>query len=159
MLTVVLLPVGIVWMIASSVFNKRDSLIREEAEAHRKILESSYDRIWSIVKQRAELTESERRSFNGIYPELIDRYTNDEVVLNWIFDCNIDFDPDDYVSLKEDIEDECNRFYMHQERMMKVIENHRQLLTTWPGKWFVKNKQAINYTPVAVDHNRWSTGL
>ena len=61
-------PLGLILMFTSFIYNRRERDLRNEAEAHRKILESTYDHIWREIKQHCGLTEEHRRSFNNVYP-------------------------------------------------------------------------------------------
>lgn len=150
--------VGLVLMVVSMFVNHRDRKLRNEAEAHVKILESHYDSIWRALKLRAGLTEDNRRDFNNIYPDIIDQSIDDDRMLDFLLDANPDFDPDEYVSLMEGIEADRQHFVLHQRRMLNLIEEHRQLLLGPTGR-LVRNKAAITYVPVSVSYDRWGNKL
>lgn len=153
-------PMGILLLITSVISNRRERELRNEAEAHRKILESTYDHIWKEIKQHCGLTEEDRRSFNNIYPNLIDKDMDDDTMLNWILDRNIDFDPTEYVVVMDSIADDRKRFVAHQRRMMTILREHRQLTEKgWPVRWVLKDKSAIQYVPIATDYERWGKRL
>ena len=86
--TLVVGPFVITYAVLSRVKNRENAELRNEAEAHRKILESTYDHIWRTIKQRGGLTEGNRRSFNNIYPDLINNSIDDSEFLDWLLDCN-----------------------------------------------------------------------
>lgn len=159
LITFIGLPIGIVMAVSSRVYNRRERDLRNEAEAHRKILESTYDRIWKEIKTRCGLSEEHRRSFNNVYPSLLDREMDDDTMLNWILDCNIDFDPEEYPIVMENIEDDRAKFVAHQRRMMNIIREHRELLQKRMARAVVKNQSAIRYTPVETGHDRWGKSL
>ena len=153
-------PMGILLFITWVISNRRERALRSEAEAHRKILESTYDHIWKEIKQHCGLTEEDRRSFNNIYPNLIDKDMDDDTMLNWILDRNIDFDPTEYVVVMDSIADDRKRFVAHQRRMMTILREHRQLTEKgWPVRWVLKDKSAIQYVPIATDYERWGKRL
>ncbi len=54
----VVIPLGIVAWLLSRRYNRQERQIRNEAEAHRKILEGTYDRIWQNIKLRAGIPEN-----------------------------------------------------------------------------------------------------
>lgn len=155
----VLLPMGVVAMVLSMYYNHRERNLRNEAEAHRKILESTYDRIWKEVKSRCGLTEEHRRSFSGVYPNLIDQDMDDEMMLNYILDHNLDFDPTEYAVLKANIADDRKRFVLHQWRMLTVLQEHSDLLNHKVASRFLKNKTYIKYIPVETNYDRWGTTI
>lgn len=155
----VVIPLGIVAWLLSRRYNRQERQIRNEAEAHRKILEGTYDRIWQNIKLRAGIPENRRRDFNSIYPDLLDRSIDNEKFINWILDCNADFDPAEYVPLLESIAFDREKFVNHQLRMMALIKEHRLLLGTIPSKWLIKDKTAIFYIPVDTEYTRWGRSL
>lgn len=153
------LPLGVLFMVLSLVYNRREQNLRNEAEAHRKILESTYDRIWREVKSRCGLTEEHRRSFSGVYPNLIDQDMDDEIMLNWILDNNIDFDPTEYAVVMENIAEDRKRFVLHQRRMMAILHEHNDLLNRKVVSRLLKNKTPIKYVPVETNYDRWGITL
>lgn len=155
----VVVPFGIVMMLMSLVYNRRDRKLRGEAEAHRKILESTYDRIWKEIKSHCGLTEEHRRSFNNVYPNIIDKDMDDETMLNWILDCNIDFDPSEYPVVMEIIADDRQRFVIHQRCMLNVMRDHRALHGKKIAHWLVRNKSMIRYVPIETNYDRWGRGI
>ena len=156
----VAMPFGIVLIFLSVHFNRRERDLRNEAEAHRKILESTYDHIWREIKQHCGLSEEHRRSFNNIYPNLIDEYIDDDTMLNWILDNNLEFDPTEYMVIMDNISDDRKRFVTHQRRMITILREHNRIIKKgWPVKWVIKNKEPIHYEPIATNYDRWGTHL
>ncbi|MBP3762899.1 MAG: hypothetical protein J6I49_03345 [Bacteroidales bacterium] len=154
-----MIPVGIGASVLSTYYNRQDKLLRDEAEAHRKILEGTYDHIWTNIKQRAGLREEHRRSFNNIYPDLLDKSIDNEGFINWILECNIDFDPQEYVPLLDMVTVSRERFIDHQLRMESLMHEHRLLLSSWPARWFIRDRSAIHYVPMDLDYSRWGRSL
>ena len=151
--------VGMPAVILSIIYNRRDRELRNEAEAHRKILESTYDHIWREIKQRCGINESFRRSFNNVYPNLIDRDIDDDSMLNWILDCNLDFDPAEYPIIMENIEDDRRRFVAHQRRMISILREHKSLHLRKIAHLLIKDKTAIHYVPIETNYDRWGSSL
>lgn len=157
--TMILLPIGIAAHFLSVYYNRQDKQLRDEAEAHRKILEGTYDYIWNNIKQRAGIREEHRRSFNNIYPDLLNKSIDNENFLNWILDCNLDFDPQEYPPLLELIVMAREKFVFHQIRMENLIREHRVLLQSKPAKWLIRDKSAIVYVPMETDYTRWGRAI
>lgn len=155
LLVLFLIPVGIAAWILSVYYNKQEKQLRDEAEAHRKILDGTYDRIWNNIKQRTGISEEYRRSFNDIYPDLIDQSINNEAFVDWILDCNPDFDPNEYIPLLESIALDREKFITHQRRMLALIKDHRLLVSGKPAKWLIHDCSAIQYVPMDTDFARW----
>ena len=159
LMTLFLIPVGIAAWVLSVRYNRQEKALRDESEAHRRILEGTYDRIWNNIKHRVGIKEEHRRSFNDIYPDLLDRSIDNEKFVNWILDCNPDFNPQEYVPLLESISLDREKFVSHQLRIMSLIKEHRLLLTSLPSRWFVRDKTAINYVPIDTEYSRWGHKL
>ncbi len=155
----VVLPVGIVTAILYARYNRRERKIRGEAEAHRRILESTYDRIWFNVKRHGGLSEQHRRDFNDIYPDLLNETLDSEAFVDWLLKCNIDFDPDEFVPLVESIEHDRDKFIGHQRRIESLMKEHRLLLTSRPSKWLIRDRSIIDYVPIETDYSRWGKRL
>ena len=155
LLMLFLIPVGIAAWVLSIRYNRQEKLLRDESEAHRRILEGTYDRIWNNIKQRAGIKEKYRRSFNDIYPDLLNQSINNEEFIDWILECNSDFDPNEYVPVWETIERDRQKFIDHQRRMLSLIKEHRILVSGVPAKWLIKDTSAIQYVPMDTDFARW----
>lgn len=158
LLALAMIPLGIIIRILSVHYNRKEIALREEAEAHRKILEGTYDRIWTTIKLRSNITEGYRRSFNRIYPELLDQSLNNEEFINWILDCDPDFDPDEYMPLLESIAADREKFVNHQRCILSIIKEHRQLVSGKPAKWVIKDTSAINYIPMDTN-THWGQSI
>ena len=154
-----LLVFGVTMAILYRIYNRREVALRDEAEAHRRILENTYDRIWAEFKRRGGLNESHRRSFNNIYPDLLNQSIDDDAVLDWLLDCNIDFNPEEYVSICDAIAEDRMRFVSHQTRMMNIIISHRELLNRPFAKMLIRNNTPIYYVPIDTNHERWGRSL
>lgn len=159
LLVIFMIPVGIVIRILSVHYNRKEKALREEAEAHRKILEGTYDRIWTNIKLRSNITEEHRRSFNNIYPDLLDKSLNNEQFIDWLLDCDPDFDPDEYLPLLESIATDREKFVDHQRCILSLIKEHRLLVSGKPAKWLVKDASAIHYVPMDTEYSRWGRSL
>jgi hypothetical protein len=153
------LPIFVIAWLLSMHYNKREKAMRDESEAHRKILEGTYVRIWQNIKQRCGISEEYRRKFDIIYPDIISQSLDNEQFIDWILDCNPDFDPQEYVPLLESIAFEREKFVKHQYRMMELINEHRKLVTHKPACWLTKNCSAIQYDPMDTEYTRWSRSI
>ncbi len=154
-----LIPIGIAAYALSALYNRQDKLLRDEAEAHRKILEGTYDQIWTNIKLRAGVSEEYRRQFNNIYPDLLDKSIDNEHFIDRILECNPDFDPQEYVPLLEMIVQSREKFIDHQLRMERLIREHRLLVAGWPARWLLRDKSAIYYVPMDTDYSRWGKAI
>lgn len=133
-------------------YNNKEVNLREQCEAQRGKIESTYDKMWKIISQKAQVSEQYKESFKEIYPELISgRYANDNggTLMKWIQESNPNFDASLYKDLMQSIEIERTSFAKSQERMMDLIREHTVLCNTYPGKWFITNTTPIEYEVIS----------
>ena len=80
------------------------------------------------------------------------RYANDAASgMKWIQESNPDFDTSLYMDLMQSIEAQRIYFQRSQQRMLDIIRERETLLNSMPAKFFITNKQTIEYTVVASD--------
>lgn len=137
--------------IMSVNFNNTEVGLRNQAEAQRGKIEATYDQMWKIIQQKAQVTDEYKDAFKEIYPALIEgRYSNgDGSLMKWITESNPSFDVSLYKDLMKSIEIERTGFTNTQSRMLDIIREHQTLLEKIPSKWFISNKSPIEYTVVS----------
>lgn len=130
-------------------YNNRALALRKEADAQRGKIEGVHDKMWKVIKQKAEVSEEYRKEFDKIYPEIIaGRYANDSGSgMKWIQEANPEFDTSLYLDLMQAIEIQRSHFATAQERMLDIIRQHETLCASMPATWFINatNKQKIEY--------------
>lgn len=144
-------------------YNNQDAKIRAQAEAQRGKIEGVHDKMWKTLQQKAQVTDEYKDAFKEIYPALIEgRYSQgDGSMMKWITEANPDFDTSLYKDLMQSIELNREEFRKTQERMLDILREHNVLLTTVPSKWFIKNKETIEYTVISSTRSKvvMDTGL
>ena len=147
------LLLAVILLIMYFAYNNREVALRKEAEAQNKNIASIHDTVWKILKDKAGVAEKYRETFEKIYPEMISgRYSNDSTsAMKWIQESNPDFDTSLYKDLMQAIESQRIYFQRSQERMLDIIRERETLLDSMPAKFFIANKQTIEYTVIASD--------
>ena len=135
LVVLLLIPIGIDAYDLSALYNRQDKPLR------------------------AGVSEEYRRQFNNIYPDLLDKSIDNEHFIDWILECNPDFDPQEYVPLLEMIVQSREKFIDHQLRMERLIREHRLLVAGWPARWLLRDKSAIYYVPMDTDYSRWGKAI
>ena len=132
-------------------YNNREVNLREQCEAQRGKIESTYDKMWKIISQKAQVSEKYKDAFKEIYPELISgRYSQgDGSLMKWIQESNPNFDTSLYKDLMQSIEIERTSFDKNQGRMLDLIREHTVLCNTFPGKWFIFHTTPITYEVIS----------
>ena len=160
----IILGIGIISVVSLYFsYNNTEINLRQQAEAQRGKVEGSYDRMWKIISQKAQVSEQYKDAFMEIYPELISgRYANDgDMLMKWIQESNPNFDTSLYKDLMQSIEIERISFQRSQEKMLDLIRQHTVVCNTFPGKWFISNKTPIEYTIISSTKSKMTmeTGL
>lgn len=144
-------------------YNNQDARLRAQAEAQRGKIEGVHDKMWKVLQQKAQVSNEYKKAFSEIYPALIEgRYSQgDGSLMKWIQEANPNFDTSLYKDLMQSIEIQRTEFAKVQERMLDIIREHNVLLTTVPSKWFVSNKEQIEYTVISSTRSKtvMTTGL
>jgi len=151
-----ILVLGLIFVGMYFGYNNSEIRLRNQAEAQRAKVEGSFDAMWKIIKQKAQVTEEYKDAFSEIYPELIaGRYSKgDGSFMKWITENNPDFDTSLYKDLMESIEVQRLTFKHDQERMIDIIREHENLIHTVPATWFIKNKESIEYTVISSTYSK-----
>ncbi len=155
LLGLVLAIVVIIMLMAFHYKNVEVSL-RKESEAQSKKIESVYDTMWKIIKQKAEVSDKYEKAFREIYPELIaGRYSaDDKNMMKWIQEQNPEFNTHLYADLMQAIEIYRVQFQKAQERMADIIREHSTLLESIPSKWFLGGRQPLEYEMISSTRSK-----
>lgn len=136
-------------------YNNKEIYLRKEADAQRKKIESTHDKMWKVIKQKAEVSEQYREAFERIYPELIaGRYSEGSSAMKWIQEANPDFDTSLYNDLMQAIEIQRTHLHNAQSRMLDVIRERASLIESYPSRWFITNKSEIEYELISSTNTR-----
>lgn len=132
-------------------YNNREIALRKEAEAQRGKIETVRDRIFQILREQANVSTEYRKAFEEIYPKIIEgRYRQGGALMKWIQEANPQFDTSLYQTLSNSIEVQRTAFTSEQNRMLDIINQRETLIESYPSRWFIANKSAIDYTPIST---------
>ena len=102
-------------------YNNKEIALRKEAEAQRGKIKSVRDKVFKIIREKANVSTEYRKAF--------------ETSL--------------YGDLMQSIEVQREAFNTEQTRMLDIINQRAALLEQYPSCWFIRNKSAIDYTVIA----------
>lgn len=157
------LTFGIIGVSMYFSYNNEEVALRQQAEAKRGKIEGTFDTMWKIISQQAQVSNEYKDAFKEIYPELIaGRYSQgDGSLMKWIKEANPEFDTSLYKTLMQTIEVQRLQFLKTQERMLDIIREHETLCQTYPSKWFINNKTPIEYTVISSTKSKMTieTGI
>ena len=136
----------LILLIMFFTYNNKEIYLRKEADAQRKKIESTHDKMWKVIKQKAEVSDKYRETFERVYPEIIaGRYSDGSSAMKWIQEANPNFDTSLYNDLMQAIEIQRTHLHNAQTRMLDVIRERASLIESYPSRWFITNKSEIEY--------------
>ena len=146
----------VICSIAYFSYNNAEIRLRKEAYAQKDKVEGVYDKMWKVIQQKAEVSNEYKEAFKEIYPELIaGRYSNGGGgFMMWIQENNPNFDTSLYKDLMSAIEVYRTEFQKSQERMIDIIRERETLITVFPSRWFITNKEPIDYTVISSTRSK-----
>lgn len=140
----------LVLLIMFFTYNNKEIYLRKEADAQRKKIESTHDKMWKVIKQKAEVSDKYRETFERVYPEIIaGRYSDGSSAMKWIQEANPNFDTSLYNDLMQAIEIQRTHLHNAQSRMLDVIRERASLIESYPSRWFITNKSEIEYEVIS----------
>lgn len=115
--------------------------LRTRTEAQNKKCEAYFDKMWKILKQKAQVTDQYKNAFKEIYPKLIEgRYSQgDGSLMKWIQESNPEFDASMYKDLMKSIEIERTGFFNEQSLLIDLQREHEAYLKKVPNRWFLSS--------------------
>ena len=145
----------LILLIMFFTYNNKEIYLRKEADAQRKKIESTHDKMWKVIKQKAEVSDKYRETFERVYPEIIaGRYSDGSSAMKWIQEANPNFDTSLYNDLMQAIEIQRTHLHNAQTRMLDVIRERASLIESYPSRWFITNKSEIEYEVISSTNTR-----
>lgn len=145
----------LILLIMFFTYNNKEIYLRKEADAQRKKIESTHDKMWKVIKQKAEVSDKYRETFERVYPEIIaGRYSDGSSAMKWIQEANPNFDTSLYNDLMQAIEIQRTHLHNAQTRMLDVIRERASLIESYPSRWFITNKSEIEYELISSTNTR-----
>ena len=138
-------------------YNNQEVALRKQAEAQRGKVEGTFDAMWKIISQQAQVSDQYKEAFKEIYPDLISgRYKDNNTLMKWVQESNPNFDTRLYNTLMQTIEVQREQLKKSQERMLDLIREHETLCETYPSKWFITNTTPIEYTIISSTKTKYT---
>lgn len=138
-------------------YNNVEIKTRNRAEAQRQNIENCHDEMFKIINQKAKVPVEYRSAFKEIFVDIMnERYGAEEdgSLLKFVKEHNPEFDVSLYKDLMNSIEIERIKFAKEQTRMLDIIREHTNLLTTRPSKCWIANKKIIEYTVISSTYSK-----
>ena len=164
LLVIIIITVLVVALVAMYFsYNNKEIALRKEAEAQKGKIESVHDKMWKVIKQKANVTEQYREMFEKVYPDIIaGRYSGEgAMAMKWIQEAIPEIDASLYKDVMQAIEIQREHLHTAQTRMLDVIREREALIESYPSRWFISNKSKIEYEVISSTRSKtvMETGL
>lgn len=140
---VMVLVVSMMWM---GAHNKEVSL-RNQFKAQQKSNESSFDKTWKIIQQQAGVPAQERESFKATYVDIMAAtkgVAGNGQLASFFTQSKIDISPDLFKKLMTTIESQRESFHRDQQHLLKIKQQHDDILAQMPSSLFVGGRETLN---------------
>jgi hypothetical protein len=137
-------------------YNNQETELRNLSEAQLKKIESTHNQMRRTLSQIAEVAKLSMDKQQEIYVGLMEgRYSKgDGSLMKMITESNPSVDMNILNKLVNSIEVENKNFSNEQERMFSIINEHKNLITKFPGSIFCKNTTEIKYTVISSTYTK-----
>lgn len=153
---VIALIVGVcvlLYLGVSISYKNDEKRLRNRFEAGEKELAATFDNMWKIISQQAQIADQYKEAFAKVYPEIMnERYSGEQSTLfKFVQEHNPDFKIDLYTKLADTVALERTRFLMVQKKVVSIWQEHKDTVTTWPGSFFFSDKYVIDWKPITSE--------
>lgn len=144
------LAVVILLIVMYFYYNNKEIALRKEAEAQLGKIETARDTMFKVIQEQANISADYRDAFSKIYPEIMSgRYQNGGDLMKFITEANPHFETTLYRNVANSVEVQRTAFKMSQDRLLDIIRQRASLIEQMPSGFFINNKSAITYEPIA----------
>lgn len=151
---IITLSVFVVLLISGlTVFNTYRSTFDKNVElknafkAQKNVIAGNYDKMWKVLKQKANVTEQAAAAFKDIYVPMIEgRYSKgDGSLMKWVTEQNPQFDQSIFKDLMQSIEALRSEFETEQKKILAIKEQHDNLRERFWSHIFLGNEPELEY--------------
>ena len=159
------LTVGIVLFVLIMLAGYYISLINTEirlrnlVKAQQEVCKANFDKMWKVIKQITNVSDTYLDNFKEIYPKLISgRYQGRDI--RFIVEQNPPLDTAVMQQLANAIEINREQFFNEQRLLVARHNEHKTFIESFPACILLFNAQEIKITVIKSDHtdNIYATG-
>jgi len=145
---VVLVIVGITFGVIGVGWSNTEIELRNLAEAQQESNKVIYDKVWKVIKQKAQITDKYAKDFKSVYNGMMEkRYSADKgnnPTFKWIKEHNPDFSVEMYKDIADAVEGLRAEFAMVQKRLLDIKKEHDNLRQRFPSSLIVGSRKALD---------------
>jgi hypothetical protein len=126
-------------------YDGQEIQLRNAVKAQQKSNEVSFDNTWKIIQQKCQLKDDYKETFKSFYPELMKgrHYEAGGNFMKWITESNPTFDVSLWKDIMNTIEAERKTFERNQNKLIALKQEHDNVRTIAPGRFFVGGRPEI----------------
>jgi len=129
-------------------YRNKEVDLRNQAGAQQDANKIIYDKVWKVIKQKAQITDKYAADFKGIYTNIMgQRYQGDAKgapMFKWIQEQNPNFSVEMYKDLADAIEANRAEFARVQMRLRDIKREHDNLRQKFPSSMFVGGRAELD---------------
>lgn len=116
--------------------------LRKNVEAQNEVCMSYYDKVWKIIKQKAQVADKYKSSFREVYTDIMsERYSDGGgQLMKWIQESNPEFDASIFKDLQRSIEVERNGYLLEEKKLIDLDREHDTYIAVFPNSMFVGSR-------------------
>lgn len=137
--------------------------LREQAVAQQENNKNIYQKVWTVIKQKAQVTDKYAEDFKGIYAGLMDsRYkgdVGDNPSFKWIHEQNPQLSVEMYKELGDSIGGLRAEFAMVQARLIDIKREHDVLRKRFPSSLIVGSRAELDVVIVTSQKTKETFAL
>jgi hypothetical protein len=133
-------------MISSCIsYGNAETRLRNKINAQVESNKTTFDNVWKIIAQKAQVTDTAKDAFKDIYTNIMDvRYQGGGGDLaKFITEQNPQFDMSLFKDLMNTIEAQRSTFGNEQRKLIAMCNEHNNLLSVFPSSMFLIGRSPI----------------
>jgi len=130
--------------------NNTEIRLRNLVKAQQEVCEANFDKMWKVIKQITQVSDTYLEAFKEIYPKLISgRYQGKDI--SFIVEHNPPLDTSVLQQLATAIEINREQFFSHQRLLVARQNKHKTFIQSFPV-CVLLSAQEIKITVIKSDH-------
>ena len=125
--------------------------LRNLVKAQQEVCEANFDKMWKVIKQITNVSDTYLDAFKEVYPKLIEgRYQGKDI--SFVVEHNPPLDTSVLRQLATAIEINREEFFSHQRLLVARHNEHKTFIQSFPACILLPNAQEIKITVIKSDH-------
>lgn len=134
-------------------YSNSEIRLRNLGEAQQQKNTAVFDTVWKILQSQAGVASEYKDQFKSVYQEIMsERYAGERergaALMRFVQESNPTFDASLLRTLMASIEAQRTTFLKNQEQLINIRNQHKDLVQTVPGSWFVGGRSLLEITIV-----------